>query len=210
MAGLFRQGGVNFDDLFDPDIVGDGPSAPNLRAGGTPLKYAALSYGTKRANVGYRVGGSDVSNLWAAKGTAVYVSDGGLPTEIFTDTDVGTGGGNAESFFTYRRNGSVAWGATPGSPGTWSAGTNPGDAYDIQLNQITTNGTGTLTATLDTWQQINADRGVVLRAIIPPGPGDSATVTAARTLRLRIRRRSTGDVLVDRQVVMQASVTRNA
>lgn len=66
MAGLFRQGGANFDDLFD---AGTGPTAPNLRAGGSPLQYAPLSAGTKRPDVGYRVGGSDVSNLWAAKGS---------------------------------------------------------------------------------------------------------------------------------------------
>lgn len=72
MAKGARSGGIDFDDLFDPDIIGDGPSVPNLRSGGTPLRYAKLSYGTKRADVGYRQSGVDVSNLWAAKGTARY------------------------------------------------------------------------------------------------------------------------------------------
>lgn len=72
MAKGYRSGGVDFDDLFDPDVVGDGPSVPNARSGGVPLRYAALAYGTKRADVGYRQGGVDVSNLWAQRGSAVY------------------------------------------------------------------------------------------------------------------------------------------
>lgn len=73
MAKGFTSGGVDFDDLFDPDVVGDGPSASFLTSGGVALKYAALAYGTKRADVGFRnSSGVDVSNLWAAKGTAIY------------------------------------------------------------------------------------------------------------------------------------------
>jgi len=72
MAKGIRSGGYDFDDLFDPDVKGDGPSVPNLRSGGAPLRYAAIKYGQKRADVGYRQDGVDVSNFWAAKGTARY------------------------------------------------------------------------------------------------------------------------------------------
>jgi hypothetical protein len=72
MAKGYRNGGWDFDDLFDPDATGDGPTVANLRTNGVALRYAALRYGTKRADVGYRQNGVDVSNLWAAKGTAVY------------------------------------------------------------------------------------------------------------------------------------------
>jgi len=71
MARGFRSAGIDFDDLFDWDVIGDGPTVPNLRSNGG-LRYAALKYGQKRADVGYRQDGVDVSNLWAAKGTAVY------------------------------------------------------------------------------------------------------------------------------------------
>lgn len=63
MAGLFRQATINFDQLFE---AGSGPTAPNMRAG-APLQYAART-APKRADVGYRVGGSDVSNLWQPTG----------------------------------------------------------------------------------------------------------------------------------------------
>lgn len=74
MTKNFRRGTVDFDDIFEPDIMGDGPSASFLTSGDVPLKYAALVHGTKAADVGFRTAaGVDVSNLWAAKGTAVYV-----------------------------------------------------------------------------------------------------------------------------------------
>ncbi len=72
MASGVKSAGVDLDDLFDPDVVGDGPSAPGIQSGSVPLKYAAIKYGTKRADVGVANAGSDVSNLWAAKGTASY------------------------------------------------------------------------------------------------------------------------------------------
>ena len=45
MAKGIRSAGWDFDDLFDPDVIGDGPSVANLRSGGAPLRYAALKYG---------------------------------------------------------------------------------------------------------------------------------------------------------------------
>lgn len=72
MAAGYKSANVDFDDLFDPDIVGDGPTATDIKSGGVLLRYAALSYGTKRADVGYAINGVDVSNRWAAKGTAQY------------------------------------------------------------------------------------------------------------------------------------------
>lgn len=73
MASGYRINGYDFDDLFDPDVMGDGPTANGYRRNGQPLRYAHIQYGQKRGDVGYRSGGIDVSNLWAAKGTATYV-----------------------------------------------------------------------------------------------------------------------------------------
>lgn len=72
MAKGIQIDGADFDDLFDPDVVGDGPSAPALTVDGVALKYAALAYGTKLADIGIHQDHVDVTNLWAAKGTAVY------------------------------------------------------------------------------------------------------------------------------------------
>lgn len=73
MASGYRYQGVDFDDLFDPDITGDGPVAGTYRrADGQPLRYAHVQYGSRRGDVGRRQGGSDLATLWAAKGTASY------------------------------------------------------------------------------------------------------------------------------------------
>ena len=75
MSGYF-SGSANFDDLFDPYIQGGqapacGFSTPDGRD--LSARYAPLSVGQKRADVGFSgVQGYDVSNLWAARGTATY------------------------------------------------------------------------------------------------------------------------------------------
>ena len=74
MPSGFKSAGIDFDDLFDPDIKGDGPYASGLTSAGAGVKYAALVYGAKRPDVGIQSAGADVSNLWAAKGTASYES----------------------------------------------------------------------------------------------------------------------------------------
>ncbi|HEY5804863.1 MAG TPA: hypothetical protein VIT90_14315 [Lysobacter sp.] len=73
MAKGISSGGVDFDDLFDPDVKGDGSTAWFVTSAGVALRYAKLSYGSKRADVGWRdSAGTDLSNYWAAKGTARY------------------------------------------------------------------------------------------------------------------------------------------
>jgi len=115
MPTEFTSDGVDFDDLFDPDIKGDGAQATWLENNGTPLRYAALSYGTKRADVGFEDGGVDVSNLWAAKGTAVY-SITGLQGKSLSAGDAAN---------TFQTTVSAAVWVSIKSDGTWSvAGSN--------------------------------------------------------------------------------------
>lgn len=63
-----RSNGVDFDDLFEPGALVASPLLK--RADGQPVQYAARGAVPKRADVGLRVGGSDVSNLWLPKGSA--------------------------------------------------------------------------------------------------------------------------------------------
>jgi hypothetical protein len=62
------------DDLFDQDVVGDGPVATFLRrADGSPLRYAAAKYGQPGPALGMRdAAGNDMGPQWARKGTASY------------------------------------------------------------------------------------------------------------------------------------------
>lgn len=72
MAKGIALNNVDFDELFDQDVKGDGPASTMLFVNGVPLRYAKLSHGSKRPDVGYVEGNIDVANLWAAKGTARY------------------------------------------------------------------------------------------------------------------------------------------
>lgn len=71
MSG-YKSNNLDFDNQFDPDVVGDGPTAPQYKVNGVALKYANIKYGTKGPNCGYAENGVDLSNKWAAKGTASY------------------------------------------------------------------------------------------------------------------------------------------
>ncbi|HDS1300831.1 MULTISPECIES: hypothetical protein [Stenotrophomonas maltophilia group] len=74
MPSGYRSSGIDFDDLFDPYVEGPQAQDSSRRIGGTDLsrRYAHIQYGSKRADVGHRINGMDVSNLWAARGTASY------------------------------------------------------------------------------------------------------------------------------------------
>ncbi|MGN6312839.1 MAG: hypothetical protein ACTHMO_03655 [Rhodanobacteraceae bacterium] len=73
-SNYFNSAGTDFDDLFDPDVIGDGPTAATFKKpDGTLLKYAAAKYGTVGANTGFMLSsGADAATLWAKKGTASY------------------------------------------------------------------------------------------------------------------------------------------
>ena len=73
-SGYRNSAGVDADDLFDPDVQGDGYAATFLRrSDGTPLKFASASYGTPGDVFGFRdASGVDVGPKWAKKGTAQY------------------------------------------------------------------------------------------------------------------------------------------
>lgn len=142
----FRQLNVNFGDLFDADQNGDGPVANFLRGpNGQPLRYAHIQYGSKRADVGYRQNGQDVSNLWAAKGTAQYTlpfNGQGVSAHVAARTNQsGTISASAGIYLapdgTYTGSGSTTGGSSS-SPltGRWiPVGANPAD-YEIAMEIV--------------------------------------------------------------------------
>ena len=67
--------GVAFANIFDPYIEGTKtcPAGKIIESGADIRnKYAPLSVGSKAANTGVKINGVDVSNYFAAKGTALY------------------------------------------------------------------------------------------------------------------------------------------
>lgn len=193
MASGIKSKGVDFDDLFDPDIIGDGPTAPNLRSNNTPLRYAALKYGTKRADVGIDENGVDVSNKWAAKGTAVYklgfdgrtfsagnqakTNSSGSATATatllmnsngtWTGTATATGGGNNSS--------------TQLATGTWIDAGGSASQYTIQFEQV---GGATPVSGLGTFA-LTASRSVSLSVSVPSESVDNRSGSGSVRATLR-------------------------
>lgn len=131
-----RHLGVPMHELFDPDIMGDGPTAPGFRGSGVPLKFASIAYGSKGPDVNKRSGGVDISNKWAAAGTAVYVNLNTFP-DLIEDVQVGSSAPvTSSASFTFLRNGTFTW--SPGGGGNWGPlAIDTGDAYDLRITKLT-------------------------------------------------------------------------
>lgn len=154
MAKGFTSGGVDFDDLFDPDVIGDGPAAPFLTSGGVSLKYAALAYGTKRADVGFRnSSGVDVSNLWAAKGTAVYAE---ISDQNITEVEAGS----TSSGYRLRADGVAerfSTDATTPIPGEWIVA-GSGDDYECMATIVSGSALAGGSSATGTWLSMGSTR----------------------------------------------------
>lgn len=94
MATGFKVGTKDLDDIFDPYVQGAKPAATGYTVGGVDLnqRYAPLEYGSQAAATGMKIaGGADLNTLWAAKGTAVYLSNvtsSGVGNPAFASIDV--------------------------------------------------------------------------------------------------------------------------
>lgn len=210
MATNFRNSaGTDFDDLFDPYVAGTVPSNTGFRTSdGVDLagRYAPLSYGTKRADVNYRTSaGTDLSNLWAAKGTATYVTDGGLPSGLNCTRGYSSSALTVSVDFSFRSDGSVTW--SDGYPPVYGGGnwTTPsataGDPYEIRLSILSSDG-GTITGASGSWVPLSTSRIVKKSASVPAG--GSAFYTTE--LRIEIRRAGTTNNLLDRTIAMLLGV----
>lgn len=184
---------VDFDALFDPVnplSPGVTPPATGYAVAGVDLagRYAPLSFGTKRPDIGYATAGLDLSNLWAAFGTATYVSpNAGLPAIVDAVVNSPSGPVSAGVSFTLNRNGTTFWDG--GGAGAWypGAGSTIGDAYDVRFTLVSSQFAGTLSGgPLATWLQLNSARGMSLGVT----SSTTAGARARRVIRVEIRRRS--------------------
>lgn len=133
-----KTAGVNFDDQFDPDVVGDGPMATSYKNAGTALKYAAIKYGSKGPDCDYKQASVDLSNIWAAKGTASYALpiNGNSYNSQYIIPPAETG----SSFITFSITGSAgAWTynvkglTTSGGAHTFASGPCPANAASVMF-----------------------------------------------------------------------------
>jgi len=153
-VSTYKSANVDFDALFDPDTVGDGPTAPTYKQGGVPLKYADIKYGTKGPNCGYAENSVDLSNKWAKKGSASY----GLAFDGLTYLDQN----NLQANLTFTFTSATTWSIS--GPGTVTGGpltgtlTTFGAPTQFYLSEVTFNPTAATvdTATQNSWQPITA------------------------------------------------------
>jgi hypothetical protein len=199
----FESDGVDFDDLFDPDVMGDGPQATWLENSGVPLRYAALAYGTKRADVGYEDNGVDVSNLWAAKGTAVYALPiNGQSFSISNIVPPAQQGSAAITFYiksdgTYELQYSrTHGGGVPSVLGTWLP--NGSAASEFQVRFTRTHTGGTVTASIGFNDAPNYVSGATSRGInlqVGPSGAQSGSRQSNDTITVEILRVSSGTLV---------------
>lgn len=202
----YKSNGVDFDDLFDPDVQGDGPTAPTFKNRGTPLRYADIKYGSKRADVGYADAAGDLSNKWAAKGTAVYahvIADPGYPPVGSTYNIQGEPGTvHATAIITLKSDGTWRFlGSTSGSPGVprtgdWfdPAAAGVGADYQVRFVFTATQDDGaSITNDASSWISLSVDRDW---SATVSGPGNSGSDKWLQgTLQIQIRRASDSVVL---------------
>ena len=204
-----RHNGVPLHELFDPDIVGDGPAAPGFREGGVPLKFASITYGTKGPDVKKRSGGADISNLWAAAGTAVYVNLDTFDELIESIQEGSSAPVTAYAGFTFNRNGTFT--TTMGSSGSWGpSAVDTGDAYDLRITKLAgSNSIGTMTGMLadpsagPVQMQLSASRTILLEHV----KLTSGSTRARRILFIELVRRSDSAVMDSITTNVEAEAT---
>lgn len=199
-----KSKGINFDDLFDPDVVGDGPTAPGYKRAGVPLRYADIKYGSKRANVGYAENEVDLSNKWAAKGTARYALP--IDGEGFIAHSSGLNSPAMEANIQVQIKSDGTYAVTcvgngfvsPNASGTWLPAGGTVSDYQVefvwsQSSQYTT-GPATVTNGASTYQACTSTRQISFDAQVGQFTGSDKGSTG--TLTINLKRISTGVVTV--------------
>jgi hypothetical protein len=181
-------------ELFDTDIIGDGPQAHSFLDDGVPMRFAHIQYGQKRADIGFtvRINGVDVdvTSLWAAKDTASYIADGaGIPELIEDIRQAPTAPVSALIHVSLRRDGQTV--ITPASApviyARWTGALveNIGDRYEVEITVTSSNNKGLLTTlALNSWRRMQESIEFQLSSQKVSGQGMEE---ALRGIRLRFR-----------------------
>lgn len=218
MASGFRNAaGVDTDDAFDTDVIGDGPVAGFMRrSNGSGAHYAAARYGTAGDVIAYRdADSSDMGPKWTRKGTATYTI-AGLNGRTFSAQQTAlTSQSQVSASVTVAINANGTWqaygatgqgGITMPAPnsGTWLTSGSAGD-YQVQFDVSSSGYAGyTVSNGAPSWTSVGSSPGVSIA--LPTFPGNNTTTrNADATVRIRIRQASTGAVVSDTTVALHTS-----
>jgi hypothetical protein len=203
--GYRNSAAADFSTLFDPDVKGDGPTASIFKkSDGTLLKYAKLSYGTKGPNVGFRdAAGVDLSNYWAAAGTARY----GLPFDggsfVARSSGLISGAMDANIMLSINSNGTynlTCLGNSPdttaGSSGSWLPTGDSASNYQVEFGWTQTfqfeTGAATVTNGAATYQACTSNRSIAIDAQV--GQNSGADKGSQGHVTVSLKKISTGQV----------------
>jgi hypothetical protein len=217
MTRLFHDNAeIQFDDVFAPNLSGTYAADSGFRGpDGSDLsrRYEHISFGSKHADVNHRTSaGVDVTNLWAAKGTAVYsLAFNGETYMALRSSSTGT----VSATRSLRILNDGTWdvpgtGSLSGSPtsGTWlPAGQSVAD-WEVMFSVTSLNWdtprTGTLTNSRPSYAAVGSGAVIEIAANAPIGPGSECSGTASIVCYLR--RVSTGQV-IQSSIILYASAT---
>lgn len=203
--GGYNTNNVNFDDQFDPDVQGDGPTASNYKVAGVPAKYADIKHGTKGPDCGYKEAGVDLSNKWAKKGSAVYAlpidggnfvarSDGQISAAM--DAKI-TFALNADGTYTLTCVGNTP-DTTAGAAGSWLPDGQSAADYQVEFvwsqTSQSTSGPATVTNGAAAYQACTANRSILIEAQV--GQFSASDKGSKATVTVNLKRISTGVITV--------------
>lgn len=177
----YKTVNVDFDNLFDPDVVGDGPTAPGYKQNGTPLKYANIKYGTQGQNTGYKQNNVDIATLWAKKGSAQYETpDNG--TTYSSIVNIPSGSSDSAYIELYVGGGQYqvwVYGRALGGSGTVTKSTYsiPSGVTQFKAALTFVSGSTTLVTKTDTAAWTNIPASLTQVASVVSGPRGSASGT---------------------------------
>lgn len=192
MSGYFVNG-VNLDDIFDPYVQGDKPSGTGYSTGGQDFRdrYAPIEYGQQAALTGYTVGGLDLNSIFAAAGTASYVTPQWAGTENFVISvnTSSTGGCSAQvEFYLYSNGGynifptgvatSGLGQSSDSQAGNWILNPDPSIGAEYEARVTLTDiapPTGSVTTQnqMSTWVSLSTTRRVLLSVEVPTGVNET-------------------------------------
>ena len=183
-TGYRNSVGTDTDNLFDPDVVGDGPTAAAYKkSDGTLLKYAAAKYGTVGPDTGYRLSnGADIATLWSAKGTANYPLPIGGANFIAHSSGVVSPSMDSNINVQINANGSYSVtvagngaGNTPSTSGTWLPSGASASDYQVQFvwsqSSQYPSGPATVTNGASSYAACTSNRSIVFDAQVGQSTG---------------------------------------
>lgn len=205
---------TNLDSIFAAYETGTKKPATGYLAGGADLcnRFAPIEQGSAAAATGLMVNGADLNTYFAAIGTLAQPISGLNGKALYASDMNGNIGGNsihAEVNLTILNNGTWSVGSStsdgpiaqsPPTSGTWITSGVASD-YDVQYD-ITSSGAvdRVVTNEAPAWANLGTSRVALLKLLSANYMDPSREASA--TVRIRIRRVSTGSVVSDNTVSM--------